>query len=59
MTQLTLPTGTDGQFLFIVYVTAPSSNDNANIGGLYTTTQSAQLTLVYVNGSWYVVSVKE
>ncbi|MGC9079096.1 MAG: hypothetical protein ACP5I9_10140, partial [Candidatus Kapaibacteriota bacterium] len=57
---LNLPAGTDGQFLYIIYV---SDNDNAVIwdgtNTIYTTTQSAQLTLVYVNGRWYVVSVKE
>ncbi|MGC8958156.1 MAG: hypothetical protein ACP5LT_10110, partial [Candidatus Kapaibacteriota bacterium] len=57
---ITLPAGTDGQFLYIIYV---SDNDDAVIwdgtNTIYTTTQSAQLTLVYVNGQWYVVSVVE
>ncbi|MGB9772320.1 MAG: hypothetical protein ACPLX7_10170, partial [Candidatus Kapaibacteriota bacterium] len=61
---ITLPAGTDGQFLYIIYVPNNDNNaDNAVIRDgtrtIYTTTQSAQLTLVYVNGRWYVVSVVE
>jgi len=49
---ITLPAGTNGKFLYVIYV---STGDNATIGG-YTTTGDAQLTFVYANGGWVRVS---
>ncbi len=52
---ITMPTGVNGQFLYVIY---SSTTDNAVING-YTTTLSAQMTFVYAGGSWKLVSVVE
>jgi hypothetical protein len=53
---ITMPAGVEGKILYVVFTT--SSSDNA-IFGVYTTTQSASITFVYVNSSWRVLSVYE
>ncbi|MGB9702907.1 MAG: hypothetical protein ACPL1A_09335, partial [Candidatus Kapaibacteriota bacterium] len=54
---ITMPTGVNGQFLYVVYTT--TGTDNANLGGIYTTTGSASMTFVYAGNSWRLVSVAE
>jgi hypothetical protein len=53
---ITMPAGTNGQFLYVVYHTTAA--DNAVING-YTTTNDAKLTFVYANGAWQLISVVE
>jgi hypothetical protein len=53
---ITMPAGTNGQFLYVVYHT--TSSDNAVING-YTTNTDAKLTFVYAGGAWQLISVVE
>jgi len=53
---ITMPAGTNGQFLYVVY--HATAADNAVING-YTTIGDAQLTFVYAGGAWQRISVVE
>jgi len=58
---VTMPTGYNGMFLYVIYSSANNAIfSNVIPGGLnYTTTGSANLLFMYANGSWNLVSVIE
>jgi cytoskeletal protein CcmA (bactofilin family) len=66
---VTLPSGTDGQFLYVVYIVNESGGATDNIiltdgsntiySNASTNGHSVRLTLVYAGGQWNVVSIVE
>ena len=55
---ITLPAGTNGQFLYIT-ITEAGDDDDFQLGAVYTTNGSAQVTLIFSGGSWRLVSAVE
>jgi len=58
---VTMPTGYNGMFLYVIYVSANNATFIGVVpgGGNYTTTAEANLLFMYASGTWNLVSVTE